>query len=255
LESHSEDILLPKRWAKGFVVGDEIEVFVHSDSEDRLIATTETPKAQVGEFAVLEVTDQTPYGAFLDWGLPKDLLCPKSQQHLPLQIGDRAVVRVCVDEVTRRIYGTTKLRDFIRETSTVHAPGDMVEVLALWPTQLGYSVLVDGEFAGLIHHKDLLGHVQVGHACKAWIKEVREDGRLGISLKAYGYGGAIEASTRILKALEACGGRLPLHDRSDSQLIQKRLEMSKKTFKKALGFLLKKGKVQMSEDGIISVDA
>jgi predicted RNA-binding protein (virulence factor B family) len=254
LESDPEDILLPKRWAKGYSVGDEIEVFVHTDSEDRLIATTDMPKAQVGEFAVLDVTDVSPFGAFLDWGLPKDLLCPKSQQYMPLRTGDKAVVRVCVDEFTRRIYATTKLREFMRETSSIHASGDEVEILALWPTQLGYSVLVDGEYAGLIHHKDLLENIQIGHSCKAWIKEVREDGKLGVSLKAYGYGGALEASTRILNALEDCGGSLPLHDKSDAQLIQKRLEMSKKTFKKAVGHLLKMGKIKMEADGI-SLDA
>lgn len=250
LESSEGDILLPRRWASPFGVGDRIRVFIHTDSEDRLLATTEMPKAMVGEFASLDVTDVAPFGAFLDWGLPKDLLCPKAQQHRALRKGDRTVVRVCLDEETGRVYATNRLMPFMEEHVDELRAGDTVNILALWPSPLGFSVLVNQRYSGLIHHKDLLSHVESGFQCQAWIKEIREDGGLGISLKAKGFDGVLEAKPRVLAALHACGGKLPLHDKSDSFLIQKHLNMSKKTFKKAVGNLMRDGLVSMSTDGI-----
>ena len=250
LESSEGDILLPNRWSEPFNVGDLIRVFVHTDSEDRLIATTETPKAMVGQFASLEVMDVAPFGVFLDWGLQKELLCPKSQLHRPLRTGDHTVVRVCLDEETGRVYATNKLMDYLETHEDQLTAGDAVQIMALWPSPLGYSVLVNQQFAGLIHHKDLLTHIEPGFQCKAWLKEIREDGGLGISLKVKGYEGVLEAKPRVLAALHSCGGKLPLHDRSDPHLIQKHLNMSKKTFKKAIGNLLRDGLITMNEDGV-----
>jgi uncharacterized protein len=255
LESSEGDILLPKGMAGMFSIGDWVQVFIHTDSEDRLVATTEKPRALLGEMAGLRVTDVTRFGAFLDWGLRKDLLCPNSQQQRPLQEGEICVARVCLDEESQRLYATTKLAPYMEIHSGEFKEGEEVSFLALWPSDLGYSILVNGRFKGLVHQNDLSQPFLPGKTYKGWVKQVREDGGLGVAIRAPGFDGILEAKPKILEALKSNGGHLPLGDHSDANEIRDCLHMSKKTFKKAVGGLMKDGLVAQGERGLILTSA
>lgn len=250
LDTTEESVLLPTKESSGYSPGDWVDVFIYADSQDRLIATTRSPLVQLGEFASLEVVDTAPFGAFLDWGLEKDLLCPKGEQHRPLNQGDRAVVHVLLDEERNLLYATTRLRPHLRRAHNNYDVGEAVDILALWPSDLGFTVLVNEQHEGLIHHNDLLGNVKVGGSYRAWVKELREGGELGLAMKPKGFGGVLEAKPRILAALEEGNGYLNLDDQSDPTLIQNRLGMSKKTFKRAIGNLMKEGRIEMKKRGI-----
>ena len=216
LESSEGDILLPKGMAGMFSIGDWVQVFVHTDSEDRLVATTEKPKALLGEMVGLRVTDVTRFGAFLDWGLRKELLCPNSQQQKPLKVGEMCVARICLDDESQRLYASTKLAPYMEIHENQLQEGEEVEFLALWPSDLGFSILVNNRFKGLVHMNDLSQPFSPGQSYKGWVKAVREDGGLGIAIRAPGFDGILEAKPRILEALKANGGHLPLGDHSDA---------------------------------------
>ena len=248
--SSGEELLLPK----GYLLGEEkegdlIEVFVYTDSEDRPVAVTQKPLALLDEFAVLEAKEVTSFGAFVDWGLPKDLFVPKSEMGKNMEVGQKYLVKVCVDFKTNRLIGVNKYRDFLRLAPMDWEEGKELEGVIFEETDLGFKVLIDNEFEGLLFKNEVFQPLELGEKRKVYIKKNREDGKLDLQLLAPGRVKYDEGSEKILTILEA-KGYLPLHDKSAPEEIQQQLGMSKKHFKQCIGQLYKARMIQIEPDGI-----
>lgn len=247
------EILLPKRYIpKGeeLEVGDWLNVFVYLDSEDRLIATTQKPKVQVGGFASLKVAEINRVGLFLDWGLPKDLLLPHSEEKRPLQVGDYCVVYVYLDQRTRRITATARLDRYLDKTPARYAPGQEVDLLVVEQTDMGFKAIINNEHWGLIHNNEVFKFLRSGMRERGFIREVRADGKISLSLQPVGREAASSLSEQILAKLREAGGQLPLSDKSSPEQISSLFGVSKGNFKKAIGGLYKQGQIVIEADGI-----
>jgi len=250
-----EELLLPNAYLKeDMEVGDEVEVFVYTDSEDRLVATTIYPKAFLGEFAALEVVDTAPFGAFLDMGLPKDLLVPKSNQKTKFNIGDIKVVRIAKDDKTNRLVGTEKINKYF-STETKHLrKNQKVKIFVLQKTDMGYKVYVDDLYEGLIFNNEIFQNVEVGQTMIAYIRNKRSDGKLDISLQPLGKSNVKnQASDSISTLLEQNDGFLPYNYKSNSEDIQEVFGLSKKNFKATLTKLINENKIRLDEKGIYKI--
>jgi len=250
LESSEGEILLPGRLVPSTAVaGDELEVFVYVDSEGRLAATTRRPRAEVGEFALLPVRDIVPFGAFLDWGLEKDLLLPLGEQASPAVKGERVMARLFLHE-SGRVVASTKLEKFLRPVDDSLVEGAEVELFVYAYTDLGAKVVINDRFAGLLFRNELVVRPGPGERFRGFVKKLRPDGKVDVTLRQ---GGAAEAAAdreAVLRALQARDGRLPLHDRSSPEEIAALVRLSKKSFKRAVGGLYKEGLIDLGEDGI-----
>ncbi len=247
------EILLPRRYIpKGeeLEVGDWLNVFVYLDSEDRLIATTQKPKVQVGGFASLKVAEINRVGLFLDWGLPKDLLLPHSEEKRPLQVGDYCVVYVYLDQRTRRITATARLDRYLDKTPARYAPGQEVDLLVVEQTDMGFKAIMNNEHWGLIHNNEVFKFLRGGMRERGFIREVRADGKISLSLQPVGREAASSLSEQILAKLREAGGQLPLSDKSSPEQISSLFGVSKGNFKKAIGGLYKQGQIVIEADGI-----
>ena len=247
------EILLPKRYVpKGepCEVGDWLNVFVYLDSEDRIIATTQKPKVQVGGFASLKVVAINHVGLFLDWGLPKDLFLPHSEEKRPLQVGDYCVVHAYLDPRTRRITATARLDRYLDNTQPSYQPGQTVELLVVERTDLGFKAIVNGKHWGLIHKNELFKFLRPGMQETGYIREVRADGKISLSLQPIGPAAADSLGEQILARLREAGGRLPLSDKSAPEEISRLFGVSKGNFKKAIGGLYKQGLIVILDEGI-----
>lgn len=251
LASSAGEILLPNKYVPpNYKIGETVSVFVYTDSEDRLVAATQIPKVQVGEFASLQVKEVTRYGAFLDWGLDKDLLLPFKEQPFKVKEGDQVVIRACLDHKTKRVIAVAKIESFLRQDTHHLKQGKEVELLVYDYTPLGYKTVVDQQYGGMIYQNEIFSPIQVGAKMPGFIKKVREDGKLDISLHQEGYAAIVNAKEQILEQLQEEGGFLPYHDNSSPELIKHKFHMSKKSFKKAVGGLYKEGKIKINENGI-----
>lgn len=249
LTSDDGDLLLPRKYVpEGTRVGDVLRVFVYRDSEDRLIATTLEPYARVGQFAALSVRDVTPTGAFLDWGLEKDLLLPYRNLRRTLRPGERTTVFVYLDDTTDRIVASAKWEWFLSEEPYPGKAGDTADLLVAEETDLGYKVIVDGTHQGLLYHNEVFKPLRLGDVHTGYVRQVRPDGKLDLSLQRPGYDEAVAAADTLLERLRQAGGTLPLGDKSEPDDIYRRLGMSKKVFKKALGSLYKQGLVRLAPE-------
>lgn len=236
-----EEILLPRRYVpEGCSVGDELEVFIYLDSEDLLIATTETPKAVVGECAYLSVVEVNRIGAFLDWGLPKDLLVPFGEQQKPMQVGQSYVVYLYIDAASERIAASTKLDKFLADTSPYYKEQQQVELLICGRTDLGYRAVVDGGTIGLLFKSDVLKSISIGQKMKGYIKQIREDKKLDLCLQLVSREALDDLSEKILAFITAEGGQTTMTEKSPPDVIAKQFGVSKSSYKKALGKLYKK---------------
>jgi uncharacterized protein len=250
------EILLPNRYVpREIKIGSQIEVFVYRDSEDRLVATTETPRATVGEVATLKVISiNRQVGAFLDWGLAKDLLLPFREQTGPVRAGQDVVVRVYIDQKTQRIAASMKMdRDSAVEPPD-YRPGQSVEFLITEKTALGYKALVEGKHSGLLYHDALSVPVAVGKQLKGFVRVLRPDGKIDLVLDQPGYRRVAPLALRIVQALQLNGGRLGVDDDSSPEAIRQAFGASKKSFKQALGTLYKARRIRFSEPGIELLD-
>lgn len=248
--SEGDEVLLPKRYLTGGEAeGDEMEVFVYTDSEDRPVAVTEKPVALLDEFAVMEAKDTTQFGAFVDWGLPKDLFVPKAEMHRTMEPGKKYLVRVCLDHRTDRLIGVSKYQDFLIKDTRGFTEGQEVLALVFDETDLGYKVLIENSFEGLVYKNEVFQPVEVGDTVRAFVKKVREDGKLDLQLTPIGRQKFDEGCEHILSKLEKVGF-LPLHDKSDPELIRRELGMSKKHFKQSIGQLYKKNLIRIKDNGI-----
>lgn len=247
------EILLPRRYIPKETpseVEDWLNVFVYLDSEDKLIATTEKPKVQVGEFASLKVVDINRVGLFLDWGLPKDLLLPHSEEKRPLQIGDYCVVHVFVDKRSRRITATARLDRYLDKVPATYKTGDEVDLLVVEPTDMGFKAIINGKHWGLIHKNEVIGFMRGGIRQPGFIKDMRSDGKISLSLQPIGQQAADSLSEQILSRLRESGGVLELSDKSSPERISAMFRVSKGNFKKAIGGLYKQGLIHIHEDRI-----
>lgn len=250
------DILMPAKYVPaGAKVGQTIRCFVYQDSEARLIATTERPYAQVGEFASLEVRSVNQVGAFADWGTSKELLIPHREQPKEMEEGRRYIIYIYVDEVSGRIVGTARLDKYLDNVPAPYEPNEEVDILVWKPTPLGYKVIINNAHTGLIYKNQIFRSVHIGEHLRAWVKEVRDDEKIDLSLQPMGYRRVIDsAEAVVLRALHLHGGFLPLTDKSDPELITAELQMSKKNFKKAVGALYKQQRIVLEENGIRLTD-
>ena len=247
------DILLPNRYIpkdQPTGIGDKLRVFIYLDSEDRLIATTETPKAQVGEFASLKVKDASQVGIFLDWGLPKDLLLPYSEARRTLKPGDYAMVFLYLDEKTQRITATTYLDSYLDLTEPDYRIGEAVDLLVAARTDIGYKAIINNRHWGLIHKNDAIRFLRSGMRERGFIKEIRADGKINLSLQPVGSEGRDKLQQMILQRLASAGGTLPLNDKSSPEVISRMFGVSKGSFKKAIGALFKQGLIVIHGDRI-----
>ncbi len=243
------EILLPEKYVEPTVqIGDELDVFIYTDSEDRLIATTEHPFAKVGEFAFLQVSQVNEVGAFLDWGISgKDLLVPFSEQKSRMMRGGIYPVYVYLDMATKRVAASTKLDKFLGNTIPKYKRGDNVKALVLRHEDPGYRVIVDNLFKGIIYDSDLYSEIELGETIDAHVKQVRDDGKIDLSPGPDAASRVKVLAEKIYYLAEAGNGKMPLSDASTPEEIKSLLQCSKKDFKKAVGFLLKNGIVSQSE--------
>jgi predicted RNA-binding protein (virulence factor B family) len=245
------EILLPKRFRPADCkVGDIIRVFIYVDGAERLVATTEKSYGQVGEFVSLKVAQVNKMGAFLDWGLPKDLLVPYNQQHSEMEVGKYYLVRIFLDQVTSRIAASSKLDKFIDIWPAEYQQGDKVKLIIGGKTDLGFKAIVNDLHWGLLYDNEIFQPLRIGKHIEGYIKQVREDGRLDLILSRGSKNKVNDFSEKFLQHLRDNEGFSPLHDKSSPELIQRILGVSKKTFKATIGNLMKNGKVTIEKDGV-----
>jgi predicted RNA-binding protein (virulence factor B family) len=250
-----EEVLLPNKYkTDDMQIDDVIRVFVYNDSEDRPVATTETPKIVRNEFANLEVKDVSEHGAFLNWGLEKDLFVPFREQTTPMEIGEWHVVFLYLDQKTSRLIATTKLDRYLENERLLVKEGDEVDLLVWKKTDLGYNVVVNQFHKGLIYANEVFKTINIGDSLKGYVKKIRDENRLDISLEKQGYENVVEPTAqRILDELKKSNGFLNLSDNSAPEEINRQLGISKKVFKKAIGGLYKQGLIRIATDGIYSL--
>ncbi len=246
------EVLLPNAYATPEMeVGGKVEVFLYHDSEDRPVATTQRPRAMLDEYGLFTVVDYRPYGAFVDWGLPKDLFVPLSQQKEYFRIGEKKLLRVCRDEQTGRLYATQKLgKYFVREMKGLK-PGQEVELTILAKTPLGYKAIVEGKYEGMLFSGDTFEALEVGDRRRGYIRKVRPDHKLDLSLRPPGREAKRrEATEALLHALEEAGGFLPVSYKSRPEEIRELFALSRKVFKEALTALLETKSIELTDEGI-----
>ena len=245
------EILLPSRYVpEGCKVGDELDVFIYLDQDEKIIATTLEPLAKVGDFACLEVAWVNEYGAFLNWGLMKDLFCPFREQKKRMQKGERYIVYVKLDEESYRIMATAKVDKYLNQDKPAYKHGDEVDLLVQQKTELGFKVIIDNAYGGLIYDNQVFRPLHTGDRLKGYIDRVRPDGKIDVTIQPTGRRQTEEFSDVLLAYLQDNGGHCSLGDKSPAELIADRFKVSKKTFKKAIGDLYRKRLITISDEGI-----
>ncbi len=251
LNDGKQGLLLPKRFVpKGTRVGDELTVFVYHDSDDRLIATTQQPKAVVGDIALLKVVGNSPHGAFLDWGLMKDLFVPKSKQISPMRLGGEYLVQLYIDEQTGRIAASQYLEHLLSNEELTVKEKEVVQLIVYRKTDLGYVMIINNKHIGLLHFNEVFQELEVGDQLEGYIKTIRPDQKIDLTLGKPGYQRVEDESSKILRLLQEHNGYLPYHDKSDPDEIYSFFGMSKKAFKMAVGKLYKERKIELTTTGI-----
>jgi len=252
LEDEDEnEVLLPNKFCtEEMKPDDKIKVFIFKDSEDRVTATTQEPMIRLNEFACLKVKDVNKYGAFMEWGLDKDLMVPFSEQHSKMNVDEEHVVRLVHDEKTDRLFATARLNKYLEFDHLTVKPNEEVEILILEETDIGFKAIIEDAHLGLIYKSDVFQPLKKGDQMKAWIKLIREDGKIDLNLQKFGYGNIEPSAQKVVDVLKKNDGFLPLHDKSNPQEIVDLLKMSKKTFKKSIGSLYKQKLIKLENNGI-----
>lgn len=251
-DAFNEEVLLPNKYCPTkYTYGDKLKVFVYLDHEARKVATTLTPKILLNEFASLKVKSASDIGAFMDWGMEKDLLVPFREQAVPMEEGENYVVQLSLDHKTSRLYASSKIENRFEEGRPPFSPGQEVEVLIYRETELGYPVVVNSLYGGMVFRNEVFKPVKVGDQLKGFVKKVREDNKVDISLQPIGYTNFNDPNAEMVyqKLIES-DGTLKLGDKSDAEGIYKTFGISKKAYKKAIGALYKQKKILIKPDGI-----
>jgi hypothetical protein len=251
LAKDGNDVLLPGSYlTDSMKEGELIDVFLYTDSEDRLVATTLTPTAKLDEVALFEVVDTAKFGAFMDWGLSKDLLVPNMFQKTPFKVGEKRFIKVIYDERTHRLVGTEKIGDIFDKSSRHLKPQEEVSILIISKTPLGYKCVVNDKYEGLIYHNEIFENISLGDIKTAYVKSVRKDGNIDLSLRKAGSKKSGNASQKLLNILKENSGKMPYNYKSDAELIKDVFSMSKKEFKRSLTTLVDLGEIEVKETGI-----
>ena len=245
-------VLLPNKYVpKDISLGEKVRVFIYTDSEDRPVATTLEPAGVVGDIVALRVKDTAAFGVFMDWGLEKDLLVPRSEQQGRMEQGETHLVKICLDNSSHRIYGTTLMTELCPEDPPSLAFGMAVDLIIHSITPIGYIALINHFCVGLLYENETFEDLSIGDRRRGYVLQVREDGKVDLTLKQPGYASVEGSALKILEILEANGGFSPCHDKSSPEDIQTGFSMSKKEFKRALGSLYKQGRITLHKtDGI-----
>lgn len=251
-DNEGNEVLLPNKYIreKSLRLGDEIEVFAYRDSEDRLVASTDTPEILLNQFAYLQVKEVNEFGAFLDWGMERDLFVPYREQGRKMEAGRSYTVYMYLDTTTDRLVASSKINKFFDNNNHQLKEGDEVEIMIWDVAEPGVRVIVNNKYKGLIYHNEIFTHLSQGDKRKAYIKTVREDFQLDITLEKPGYDAVEPNAQKILDVLKDAEGFLPLSDKSEPEQIYRELGMSKKLFKKAIGALYKQKRIRLEDDGI-----
>lgn len=247
------EILLPNgeiRSDKDIHIGEMIDVFLYLDQQERIVATTHMPLAQVGDFAYLEVAWINNFGAFLHWGPQKDLFVPFREQKMKMQKGHRYIVHVHLDDETCRIMASAKVERYLSEEFPPYHTGDAVDLLIWQKTDLGLKAIVDGRYGGLLYDSQMFRTLHTGDRVRGYVSQIREDGKIDLALQCPGQQGVLDFSAQLLKHLEMNGGQTPLGDKSPAEEIYAVFGVSKKVFKKAVGDLYRKRLIEISSNGI-----
>lgn len=250
------EILLPTRYVpEDCKIGDILNVFLYLDMDERLIATTLTPFVQVGQFACLEVSWVNQYGAFLNWGLMKDLFVPFREQKMKMQVGRKYVVHAHLDEESYRIVASAKVERYLSKDKPEYAAGEEVNILIWQKTDLGFKAIIDNKYSGLLYENEIFSSIETGMEMKAFVKQVREDGKVDLILQKPGFEKVDDFAKTLLDYIKEQGGRIHLNDKSPAEDIYDTFGVSKKTFKKGVGDLYKKRLITLHEDGIALVES
>lgn len=250
-ENDDEEVLLPNKLAtRDLQEGENVRVFIYKDGEERVTATMQDPKVILHSIAFLRVKDATNFGAYIDWGLDKDLFVPHSEQIESMREGQSYLVYVYLDEKTNRLVATTRLGRFLKNEEITVEEEEKVDLWIWKKTDLGYKVVINEKHEGLIYHNEFFTDVEYGDKTTGYIKQIRPDNKIDVTLRPIGYDKVEPNAQHILQRLKHVGGYLDLHDKSDPNEIRERLEMSKKTFKKAIGSLYREDIIRIEDDGI-----
>ncbi len=250
-DEEGNDILLPNKYVPtSFEIGDKLTVFAYLDSHERPVTTTLKPYTKVNEFALLRVTALSDYGAFLDWGLEKDLFVPFKEQAREMEEGKWYVVYCYLDEETNRLVGSSKTNKYLSNDELTVERFDEVDLMVSRFTELGVEMIINQKHKGLVYNDEIFKELKLGEKLKGVISKIRDDNKIDLSLQKIGYKNIEPSAQVVLDALERNGGSLPLHDKSDPEEIKKRLNMSKKSFKKAIGSLYKQELITLNSDSI-----
>ena len=245
------EILLPTRYVpEDCKLGDWLNVFLYLDNEERLIATTLTPLVQVGEFACLEVSWVNQFGAFLNWGLMKDLFVPFSEQKMKMQVGNKYVIHAHIDDESFRIVASAKVDRYLSKEKAAYQPGEEVNILIWQKTDLGFKAIIENMYSGLLYDSEIFQTLHTGDVLKAYVKQVREDGKIDLILQKPGFEKIDDFSKTLHRYITEHGGWIGLTDKSPAEEIYDTFGVSKKTFKKGVGDLYKKRLILLHEDGI-----
>lgn len=250
-DNEEEVVLLPNKYVpKDLEEGQEIDVFIYKDSLDDIVATTLEPKIKLHEFGCLEVVDVNQFGAFLDWGLEKHLMVPYKEQRKTMRPGEYHLVYLLLDNVSERLLATTKIDRYLEKENIEVEAGDKVDLLIGESTETGITVIINNKYKGLLYHNEVFRKIFPGDRTEGYIKQVREDNKIDVSLQQQGFANIDPSADVLLEKLKANGGFLYLTDKSDPEDIMHKMQMSKKTFKKAVGVLYKQRMITIDEDGI-----
>jgi uncharacterized protein len=251
LDGGTDEILLPKRYVpQGLNVDDEISVFIYHDNDGRLIATTDKPIASVGEIAMMEVADTNPTGAFMKWGIMKDVFVPISQQEKRMKKGDKRLVRLFIDEKTGRVTATEKIDKFLSNYELSVEEREAVDLLVYKKTDIGYKVIINSSHLGVLHFNEIFRELETGERLKGFIKHIRPDNKIDVSPGVIGYSKIPDEEQRILSLLKENNGYLPFNDKSEPEAIYNHFGVSKKSFKMTLGALYKKRLISFTQTGM-----
>jgi len=245
------EILLPSRYVpEEWEIGDFLNVFIYLDNEERLVATTLTPYVQVGEFAYLEVAWINQFGAFLDWGLMKNLFVPFREQKMKMEVGRKYIIHAHVDEESYRIVASAKVERYLSKDVPSYQPGDKVNILIWQKTDLGFKGIIDGEFSGLLYDNEIFQKIETGLKLDAFVKQVRDDGKVDLTLQKTGFSKIGDFNSNLLEYIKENNGFISLNDKSPADDIYAAFGVSKKTFKQAVGDLYKRRLIILEKDGI-----
>ena len=249
-DEYGEVFLPPKMAKENIGIGDEVEVFLYIDTKDMVVATCKHPVAVVGEYALLNCIEEQEFGAFFSWGIEKDLLVPGNEQKESIRKGDECLVRICLEEGTDRVFGTTKFGKYLEQVDFDIELNEKVKLIPVDETDLGIRVIVNKKYIGILYHSEIFSTVKIGEEIDGYVKKLRDDGLVDAALQIQGIKNLDKSKIKIMEFLLKKGGRSHLHDKSSPEEISDLLGMSKKTFKNAIGMLYKDKKILISKDGI-----